>query len=180
VVDGLSAATSGVELRPVEPQDHEFLVAVFRTTREEELALTTWSETEKAAFVDAQFRAQDVHYREMYPGGRFLVVTRDSAPVGRLSVARLADEMRVIDIALVPEARGQGIGSSLLAAVTAEADGAGLPVRLHVEPWSPAKRLYERLGFETIEVRGFHELMERPPDIGRASRAAGGQLKTAS
>jgi ribosomal protein S18 acetylase RimI-like enzyme len=172
VADGLSAAISGVELRPATPGDREFLVAVFRTTREDELDRTGWSEPEKAAFVDAQFRAQDVHYRETYPDGRFLVVTRAGEPIGRLSLAQRADEVRVMDIALVPGARGQGIGSSLLAAVMTEADAAGLPVRLHVEPWNPAKRLYERLGFRTLEVRGFYELMERPPAV-EGARAGG-------
>jgi len=66
---------------------------------------------------------------------------------------------------LMPAQRGQGIGSSLLAAVVAEADAEVLPVRLHVEPWSPAKRLYERLGFRTLQVNGIYELMERAPAI---------------
>jgi ribosomal protein S18 acetylase RimI-like enzyme len=163
VVDGLSSAISGIDLRPATPDDREFLLALYRTTREDELALTNWTELEKVAFVDAQFRAQDSYYREVYPDGRFLVVTRDREPIGRLYLVRLADELRVIDIALVPSHREQGIGSSLLATVTAEADAAALPVRLHVEPWNPAKRLYERLGFRTIEVRGIYELMERAP-----------------
>ena len=161
MVNGLSSAISGVDLRPATPDDREFLLALYRTTREDELALTDWSELEKVAFVDMQFRAQDSHYRQVYPDGRFLVVTLDREPIGRLYLVELADELRVIDIALVPSHRGQGIGSSLLANVTAEADTAALPVRLHVEPWNPAKRLYERLGFRTIEVRGMYELMER-------------------
>ena len=163
MADGLSAQIARVELRAATEDDREFLVALFRTTREDELALTGWSELEKAAFIDMQFRAQDSHYREAYPDGRFLVVTRADEPVGRLYLARLPDELRVVDIALMPDHRGQGIGSSLLATVVAEADAAGLPIRLHVEPWNPAKRLYERLGFRTVELRGIYELMERAP-----------------
>ena len=163
MVDGLSSAISGVELRPATPDDRDFLLIVYRATREDELALIDWTEPEKAAFVDMQFRAQDAHYREAYPDGRFLVVTRDDEPIGRLYLARLANELRIVDIALMPAHRGQGIGSSLLATVMAEADAATLPIRLHVEPWSPAKRLYERLGFRTVEVRGIYELMERAP-----------------
>lgn len=153
---------AGIELRPATPADRDFLLTVYRTTREGELALTDWTEPEKAVFVDMQFRAQDGHYREAYPNGRFLVVTLDNEPIGRLSLARLPGELHIIDIALMPAHRGRGIGSSLLAAVVAEADEALLPVRLYVEPWNPAKRLYERFGFQTLEVRGFYELMERP------------------
>ena len=165
MVDGLSSAISGVALRPATPDDREFLLTVYRTTRDDELGLTEWTESEKAAFVDMQFRAQDGYYRDVYPDGRFLVVTRGNEPIGRLYLARLPDEVRVIDIVLMPAQRGQGIGSSLLAAVVAEADAEVLPVRLHVEPWSPAKRLYERLGFRTLQVNGIYELMERAPAI---------------
>jgi GNAT superfamily N-acetyltransferase len=174
VVDGLSGASSGVRLRPATAEDRPFLFAVFRTTRDDELALTDWTEPEKDAFLDAQFRAQDAHYREAYPDGRFLVVCHDREPIGRLSLARLADEVRVVDIALLPAWRGRGIGSTLLAGVLAEADAAGVAVRLHVEPWNPVKRLYARLGFRTVQMRGIHEFMERPA-VGSA-----GQLKTAS
>jgi GNAT superfamily N-acetyltransferase len=135
---------------------------VYRTTREAELGLTGWSEAEKAAFIEMQFAAQDRSYREAYPHGRFLVVLRDGKPAGRLYFVRLVDEVRLVDITLLPAHRGIGIGTSLIAAVQAEADAVGLPTRLHVELRNPAKRLYERLGFRTVEQRGVHELMERP------------------
>jgi GNAT superfamily N-acetyltransferase len=173
VVDGLSPAASGVRLRTATADDRAFLFEVFRTTRDDELALTDWTELEKDAFLDTQFRAQEAHYREAYPDGRFLVVSHGGEPIGRLSLARLADELRVVDIGLLPAWRGRGIGSALLAGVLAEADAACLAVRLHVEPWSPAKRLYSRLGFRTLELRGIHEFMERPA-------VSSGQLKTAS
>ncbi len=72
-------------------------------------------------------------------------------PVGRLYLARLTDEIRIVDIAIMPEHRGRGIASRLLSPdVIAEAEAAGLPVRLHVEHWNRARHLYERLGFRTI------------------------------
>lgn len=130
-----------------------------------------WTDEQKQAFLRMQFDAQDAYYRQTYPGARFLVVIRDDNPIGRLYVARLADEMRIIDIALLPAHRRAGIGAQLISDVVAEAAAAGLPLRLHVEPWNPARRLYERLGFRAINTGPVYELMElTAPD----------QLKTAS
>ena len=136
---------------------------MYATTRADELALVPWTDDEKAAFVAMQFEAQDVSYRMTYPDGRFLVVLGDGVPIGRLYLGRLVDEIRIVDIALLPEHRGAGIGSRLIDDVLAEADAAGIFVRLHVEPWNPALRLYERRGFRVVEERGVYLFMERPP-----------------
>jgi RimJ/RimL family protein N-acetyltransferase len=150
-----------ITLRPARADDRPFLQALYASTREAELALLPWPEAEKAAFVRQQFDAQDSYYRRMYPDARFEIVTIDGQAVGRWYVAELPQELRLVDVILSPDARGQGAGTALLTALCEEADAKGLPVRLHVEPWSPARRLYERLGFVPIEVHGIHELMER-------------------
>ena len=174
MADWLTARGLGVELRPASPEDRELLRSIYRSTRDEELGLTPWSEAEKAAFVEMQFDAQDRYYRQVYPDGRFLVIVRDAVPIGRLYLTRLEEELRVVDIAILPEYRGTGVGSALLVDVIAEADASGLDVTLHVEPWNPARRLYLRLGFEPGVVDGVYERMRRP-----AGRRLG-QLKTAS
>jgi len=159
----LSASSVGAGLRPVTADDREFLYSVYASTRTEELSVVPWTDEQKAAFLRMQFDAQDSYYREVYPEGRFLVVTRDDEPVGRLYVVRLADEMRIVDIALLPAHRGAGIGTRLVSDVIAEAAQAGIRVTLHVEPWNPARRLYERFGFRTIKPDPVHELMELAP-----------------
>ena len=131
-----------------------------------------WSEEAKSTFLRSQAEAQDAYYRQVYPDAQFLVVTRDGLPIGRLYVVRLHDEIRIIDVALLPEFRGQEIGTALVVGVIRDAAAAGLAVRLHVEPWNPAKRLYERLGFTRVSAGEVYDLMELP--------AGEGQLKTAS
>jgi ribosomal protein S18 acetylase RimI-like enzyme len=160
-----------VRLRPAQADDRDLLLATYASTRADELATIPWSDAEKAAFVAMQFDAQDRSYHEAYPEGEFLVVTHDHVPAGRLYLVSLESEVRVVDIGLLPAHRGMGIGSALLRSVIFTADEAGLAVSLHVESWNPAKHLYERLGFRSVEARGIHEFMRRP---------AGGQLKTAS
>ena len=97
---------------------------------------------------------------------------RDGRPLGRLVLDRRTDDIRVVDVALMPEEQGQGIGTAVLREVLAEADVAGVPVTLHVVATSPARRLYERLGFRTVEGEPqgdiVHVPMERTPDLGAA------------
>jgi len=160
-----------IALRPALPDDRDLLLAVYAATRADELAVVPWSDAEKAAFIAMQFEAQDRSYREAYPEGEFLVVVHGDIPAGRLYLVLIGDEIRVVDIALLPEHRGLGIGSALLSSVISAAEETGAAVSLHVETWSAARRLYERLGFRSVEVRGFYELMRRD---------ATGQLNTAS
>ena len=150
-------------LRPAGAGDRDFLLQVYASTREEELRLVDWSDEQKAAFVRQQFEAQDAYYRDNYDPVTFDVIEVDGASAGRLYVARWDDEIRIIDIALLPEYRGRGIGTELLRALLDEAAEAGKRLSIHVELNNPARRLYDRLGFTPIEERGLYLLMEAAP-----------------
>jgi ribosomal protein S18 acetylase RimI-like enzyme len=150
-----------VALRPVAAADTPFLARLYASTREAELARVPWSDEQKAAFLAQQFAAQTGHYERHYAGAAFDVVLVDGAPAGRLYVARGADEIRVVDIAVAPAFRGRGIGSGLLRELLAEADAAGKRVSIHVERSNPALRLYERLGFAPAGETGVHLLLVR-------------------
>jgi len=156
-------ASPEVTLRPIREEDMEFLCRVYTSTRWEELAPVPWSEEEKLAFCRSQFMAQHAYYQANYPGAAWLVIERDGVPAGRLYVHRREKEIRLVDIALLPEHRGFGIGSRLLGELIAESTAAGKPLRIHVEKNNPALRLYERLGFVPIADKGVYHLMERPP-----------------
>ena len=99
-------------LRPAGAEDRDVLLRVYTSTREEELRLVDWSDDQKAAFVRQQFEAQDTYYREHYDAATFDVIEVDAEPVGRLYVARWEDEIRIVDIALLPECRGRGRGAT--------------------------------------------------------------------
>ena len=156
---GLSELPSGITLRPAGASDSDFLLQVYASTREEELQLVDWSADQKAAFVRAQFEAQDTEYRRNYPDASFDVVEIDSEPAGRLYVDRRADDIRIVDITLLPTYRGRGIGTALLRGLLAEAAASGKRLSIHVEVHNPARALYERLGFVPIEERGVYLLM---------------------
>jgi GNAT superfamily N-acetyltransferase len=152
-----------IAFRPIGPGDEEFLYRVYASTRELELRPLAWTDAEKAAFLRQQFHAQHAYYQEHYAGARFEIVLLDGVPIGRLYVNRRGDEIRVVDLALLPDHRGAGHGGGILRGLLAEAAAANTPVRLHVERLSPARRLYARLGFVPIADRGVYVLLERRP-----------------
>ena len=67
-----------------------------------------------------------------------------------------------MELTLLPDFRNRGIGTSLMNSLLAYTDGLGLPASLHVEPFNPAKRMYERMGFGVVESRGIYEYLVRP------------------
>ena len=152
-----------VTLRPETDADADVLLAIYASTRAHEMAQVDWADEQKAAFVQMQFEAQRRHYVEHYPGASFEVIERGGAPIGRLYLHEGSDDVRVMDIALLPEARGHGIGAALLRSVIDAAAASGRRVSVHVELGNPARRLYERLGFLPVEERGHHLLMECHP-----------------
>ena len=153
-----------VVLRPIRAEDEAFLYRVYASTREREMALVDWCEAEKEAFLRMQFEAQHTYYKAQFKEAELSVVEEDGRPIGRLYVDRRPEEIRIIDIALLPEHRKQGLGTRLLEDVLAEAYAAGKPVRIHVEKQNPAMRLYRRLGFVTLSDEGVYDLLEWSPE----------------
>lgn len=153
-----------ITFRPITDADREFLFRVYASTREDELALTNWSATEKQAFLNFQFEAQHTYYMQHFSGAAFLVIEDAGIPIGRLYLDRRQDELRLIDIALLPACRGKGIGSHIMRGILAEARQTALPVRIHVEKNNPAMHLYQRLQFHKLEDQGVYDLMEWRPE----------------
>ena len=153
-----------LELRPADRDDEPFLFALYASTRAEELAIVPWDDAQKDAFLRMQFEAQRRHYATYYPAAAHDVVIVDGEPAGRLYVDRREDEIRIVDIALLPAYRGRGIGSALLTPILEEADAGGKTVSIHVEHNNRARRLYERLGFVEVAEQGVYALLERKPN----------------
>lgn len=147
-------------LRPSTPEDREFLYRVYASTRLEELAVTGWPPETIDQFLRMQFHAQDTDYRKNAPNASFDVILADAVPAGRLYTDRRPGDLRIMDISLLPEFRGRGIGTSLLTALLEEGRSRDFKVSIHVEIHNPAQRLYQRLGFRTVAEYGIYRLME--------------------
>ena len=155
-----------VALRSRKEADEAVLFEVYTRTRTEELALVPWTQDQKAAFLRQQFQAQDHAYKTGYSNADFMVVTVDGVSAGRLYLHRRAQEIRVMDIALLPRFRNQGIGSAVLREVMREGAQTERIVTIHVELFNPALRLYERLGFQRVASGPVYLLMEWQPPRG--------------
>ena len=149
-----------VSLRPATPDDDEFLSELYSISRREELASWGWDAAQRDAFLTMQFNAQQAHFRNQFPEADHSIVLVDGRVMGRMVVVRMEQEIRLADIAVLPEYRNAGIGTSLIRDLHLEGTAAGKPVRLHVSKTNRAQVLYTRLGFSRIGDTGTHFLME--------------------
>ncbi|MCF7733200.1 MAG: GNAT family N-acetyltransferase [Akkermansiaceae bacterium] len=151
-----------IALRPITDADLPFLGRLYAGTRQQELAVTGWPQQQIDAFLAQQFAAQHKYYSENYHAASFdLILDPESGePVGRLYLDRRDGEIRIVDIALLPEWRGRGIGGGILRGILSEAGAAGKSVSIHVEANNPAMSLYLRLGFHHVADNGIYHLME--------------------
>lgn len=152
-----------IELVPARAEDHDTLLRIYASTREEELATTDLGEEQKRVFVLQQFTAQDKYYREYYVGARFDLMKVGRDVVGRLYVdrdqGRFPGEIRLMEITILPEFRGRGYGSEVLLLLMEEARAAGRMLTIHVERFNRALSLYQRLGFVQLEDKGVYLLL---------------------
>ena len=128
------------------------------------MALVDWSAEQKAAFLQMQLDAQTTHYRAYYPHAEHQIILRDdSTPLGRLIIDQSSDSILIVDIALLPEYRGAGIGSAIIQELMTKASRLNLSIILRVEFFNPALKLYSRLGFvKTREITIYHEMIWNP------------------
>ncbi len=162
--------TTEIQFRPTNEEDRAFLYRVYASTRSEELQQLDWTDQAKHDFLALQFKAQHRFYQQNFPEAEFQVILRGNDPIGRLYVDHRSNEIRLIDITLLPEFQRRGIGSALLESLLAEARASQLPLRMHVEKFNPAMRLYERLGFRKIEDHGVYFLLEGASDESCSNR----------
>ena len=155
--------THPLSLRPALPEDDGFLYALYASTRAEELDAWGLAGAQREAFLRMQYLAQQQSYYAQLPRADHRVVVVDGAPAGRLLVERREEEIRLADVALLPEHRGRGLGTALVKQLLEEARAAGKPVRLHALTGGRAAALYARLGFGVLADEGPYVLMEWRP-----------------
>lgn len=155
----MSHSTITVTLRPVTPADESLLITLYGSSREQELALVAWDAAQRDMFIRLQAAAQLRHYQTEFPQAVHSIILLEQRPVGRLYVDRREQEIRILDMTLLPEYRGQGIGSPLIHSLMDEATRSDKPVTIYVESYNPSMRLFERLGFTPIDSLGYSLLM---------------------
>ncbi len=153
-----------LSLRPVTKDDDPFLLKVYASTRAEELDQAEWQEGQREAFVRWQFDLQRREYDARFPDARYQLIVIDGETAGRIWTGEDDEQIRLLDIALLPQFQKRGAGTILLKRLMAEAAEAGKMLRHMVFVLNnDAHRFYERLGFVIIEDLGAYKHMEYRP-----------------
>ena len=155
-----------IKRRLVGEADSQLVESIFESSRELERDVGQWTTAQWQQFILVQCSAQRTYYERLFPNAVHEIILVDEEPAGRTWIDRQQDEIRLLDITLLPEFRSQGIGTRLLRCLQDEARDANLPLRHMVERDNPrAMQLYERLGFRRISEHGMHFLMEWNPGV---------------
>lgn len=152
-----------ITFRKIEDKDQSFLKQVYLSTREEELQLVDWPESQKDQFIIQQFEAQHDYYQQVYPDATFDIINCDNISSGRLYIWESEKQIRIVDIALLPQFRNKGIGNLILNQLIEKSEASSKILSIHVECYNRALSLYKRLGFEQKDHTGVYFYMERQP-----------------
>lgn len=164
-----------IALRAVQPEDEDFLLQVYAASRADEMALVDWDEAQKMTFLRSQFEAQAAQYHARFPDAEYSVILYKDRSVGRFWIGRTPEQIRLLDIAILPEFQNRGIGAVLLKSLVDESEAAAKPLRHMVFKMNvDALRFYERFGFTPIEDVGAYIHMERLPANAEPPRATSG------
>jgi ribosomal protein S18 acetylase RimI-like enzyme len=145
--DSEATSPGKICLRPATVNDKDLLLQVYAGTRKDEMASWGWSAAQQSSFIRMQFDARKRGYATTYPSAENSIISIGDVPAGSLIIFRGPGEIRLVDIALLPEFRGRGLGGEVIRMLISEATDAGSALRLSVLRSNRATHLYERLGF---------------------------------
>ncbi|WLI06883.1 GNAT family N-acetyltransferase [Pseudomonas sp. FP597] len=145
------ALAQGLVVRPSRSTDGPFLQGLYRSAR----ADLQWIDGEQALVEEViaqQFQVQEAGLDAHFPGALHYVVEKLGTPIGALSADFGPNEMRVLYLAFIPAARGQGFGRVVLQGVQRAAAQVVCPVTTVVWASNPhARQHYLALGFRVEE-----------------------------
>lgn len=151
-------------LRPATGEDAQFLLAVYESTRADELAQVEWPPGQRDVFIKWQFETQRREYDTRFPDAEYDVILIDNQPAGRIWIGRDNTQVRLLDIALLPEFQNRKAGTTLIRRLMTVAKSGNIPLRHMVFVLNDdAHRFYERMGFVIIEDLGAYKHMEYNP-----------------
>jgi ribosomal protein S18 acetylase RimI-like enzyme len=146
--------------RPFCSEDEQFLFDLYTSTRAEELRLWDWNKSTKQEFLTLQWKAQQQFYLMQYPNTDHQIILLKNIRIGRILLSDTDNDIRLVDLSLLPDSRNLGIGTTLLKHLQTEASVTNRPIRLSVLKQNPAKRLYERIGFSITGDNDIYAYME--------------------
>jgi GNAT superfamily N-acetyltransferase len=148
-------------LRPGRASDLSFAAAVYFRAMAETFQRTVGSDPERAAAL----------LLALWDLGQIRIVVAAGRDIGWIQTAPATAAMFVRNFCVDPDYQRLGIGSVVMRQIIDEAWERGEAVTLGVVKGSPARRFYERLGFQATHNDAEHDYMRR--DAGPSSATAG-------
>lgn len=139
------------ELRAANDGDYEFLWNLRRTVMRPYIE-ATWG-------WDEEWQAN--YFRDHFAPAACQMIQVAGVDVGMLAVEALVESVFLANIEIIATEQGRGLGTAVIRSLIADAARRGLLVTLQVLKVNPARRLYERLGFEFTGETATHFLMTR-------------------
>lgn len=137
-----------VSRRAANENDRIFVQKLYVATRRAEFTGIGWDAAQIENFLVMQFDLQSRAYAMQFPGAAHSVIEFEKKAVGRLIVYSGAEETRLVDIAILPEFRGRGIGIFTMRELQREATAENKTLVLRVLKTNDrAVAFYEKLGF---------------------------------
>jgi GNAT superfamily N-acetyltransferase len=159
----VSQLNQSITLRPATSEDADFLLQVYKSSRGDDLRGLGWEEARINEFLEMQYQAQRTFDEKDHQQATDEIILSSGERAGRLFSTSGADELRCIDIALLPQFRNRGLGTFLLQRLQQRAAALNKPLRLQVIRFNQAISLFERLGFVRTSETGSHVQMEWSP-----------------
>ena len=157
------------ELRPATADDENFLITVYKSSRGDDLRGLGWDENRINEFLEMQYQAQRTFDQSDYGRATDEIILCSGQRAGRLLADFREDEIRCVDLSLLPEYRNRGLGTLLVRKLQKQASAAQKPLRVQIIRFSRAVKLFERLGFSRTSETGTHFQMEwKPGSVGSA------------
>ncbi len=154
---------NSIDLRPATADDEQFLVAVYKSSRCDDLRGLGWDEDRIDEFLEMQYQAQRTFDQIDNAQATDEIILYAGKPVGRLLVDSSKDEVRCADLALLPEFRNRGLGAFILRRLQRQAGETNKTLRLQVIRFNRAVKFFERQGFICTSETGTHFQMEWTP-----------------
>ncbi|WP_130473027.1 GNAT family N-acetyltransferase [Candidatus Magnetaquicoccus inordinatus] len=153
----------GLSLRPARPDDEPFLAVLYRSTRQD-LRLIDAEDDFIEHLIGLQQQWQTVSYGENNPDAFVFIVEKLGDRIGRVIVHFGEQEVRIMDISLIPKVRHQNLGTGIMQALQRAATQVKVPLTLCVAKHNGiAKQFYARLGFQLAASDNMVDLLVWQP-----------------